>query len=243
MWGYTWYSGRQGRKISIPELDCVLHEDPCDFKVLERMQRLYLDINVLDGKDNVRPYVEQFLTELFESCPNLKLIQFDFTSWYVRTWATDFLTSDSVNLTKLSVLDHLIDPDLNQVHNLQRKGFPLSKLRLRIRYKDVTVEDLHKLLISVSSTLTDLQVVFMDYSCAKEFPSSTHLVKLKRFELWRYKGQLGFILDFKSLEELVLGEVELKGQELFCSKHIVKGRLEGVKVTFKDYWDQGRIFS
>ncbi|ODN02536.1 hypothetical protein Ocin01_04147 [Orchesella cincta] len=234
----------QGRKITIPELDFLLHEDPSDYPKLGSLKCLELDMNLLDKHDNVRPYAEKFLTELFESFPEVEKVNFDMSSWYARTWATDFIaTNDNLRLRKLRVLKHLIDPDCAKIINLQMKQLPLTTLHIRIRYKDVTLEALHELLVSLKHTLVDLQIVFLEYRCAHEFPSAQELYKLKKLELWKFKGQLDFLREFTELKNLLIGEIELKGQKLFNQRDVFKVLLPNVKkITFKDYWEV-KLFS
>lgn len=229
----------RGRKITIPELDMLLHEDPSDYPILSQMKSLSLDMNLLDTKDTPRPYAEQFLTEFLSSCPDLEELTLDIKAWYTRTWLTNFIsTCGNISLKKLKRIPYIIDPDLSQVINLQMKQWPLSSLKIRIRYRDVTVEALHELLTSLKHTLTYLQIIFIDYKCAREFPSSSELYKLKKMELWKYKGQLDFLKDFASLEELLLGEIELKGQNLYNQRDMFKVLLPKLtKIEFKDYWE------
>jgi len=234
----------QGKKITIPELEFLLHKDPADYPVLSHMKRIELDMNLLDKHDNARAYVEQFLTELFESCPEVEEVNFDMSSWYARTWATDFIaTNEALNLRTLHILKHLIGPDCAKVINLQMKQLPLTTLHIRIRYKDVTLEALHELLVSLKHTLTDLQIVFIEYRCAHEFPSAQELYKLKRLELWKFKGQLDFLREFVELRSLLIGEMELKAQKVFNQRDVFKALLPHVKkLTFKDFWEV-RVFS
>ncbi|CAL8090709.1 unnamed protein product [Orchesella dallaii] len=228
-----------GKEISFPELDFVLHEDLANYPVLRQMKCIELEMNLLDKRDNARAYVEQFLTELFKSCPEVEEVNFDISAWYTRTWATDFIaTNENLTLRKLRVIKPIIDPDCAKIINLQMKQLPLTTLKIRIRYKDVTLEALHELLVSLKHTLEDLQIVFLEYRCAHEFPSAQELYKLKKLELWKFKGQLDFLREFADLRNLLIGEMKLKGQKLFNQRDVFKALLPNLKkLTFKDFWE------
>lgn len=200
----------------IPELDTLLHEHHGDYPVLSKMQSLRLDMDFMSRENEPRPYVEQFITELLMSFPNLETLFLNVPSFPGRNYFLEYIAgNEKIKLTKLKSLWSSIDPQLSTITKLTMKRWPLSTLHICIRYEDVTVDALHEFLTSLKHTLTYLRIVFLQDKCAYEFPSSVDLYKLKDLHVYKYRGQLDFLKDFVALERLVIFDVDLSHQLLF----------------------------
>jgi hypothetical protein len=165
-------------------------------------------------------FLNQFAKDILSATPNLEILRSRDTGKFRNRrekfhrilFETLIDTELNLRFPYLRRMDFSVSPwSDDQIKRLAGKRYPLSYLNLTI-LPEISMGALKALLISVRQTLLKLKLSFT-YWRKTELPCDMHLDKLQHLSLDWFTGSLQFVSRLKSLQALILAQVDLN--ELF----------------------------
>jgi len=187
----------------------------------------FLNLQIFDKKSD-EENVCQFVKDVLKATYNLEVLSSrDKKKWRNKKEKChrvlfEILIDPEAQLKfpKLHRIDFTMSPWTDeQIKRLALKKFPLSYLNLAI-LPGISINSLSALLISLRFTLVKLKLSFTYFRYTTEFPCDLKLDRLQHLSLDWYNGSIRFVSFFKSLQTLILAQVDLN--DIFSPNEVDK---------------------
>ncbi|CAL8094279.1 unnamed protein product [Orchesella dallaii] len=180
---------------------------------LPKVKRLDLQLYDKLPEDD---FLQDFIVKILSSTINLEILRSSESRrgksrrerFHRILFETLIDTKFNFLLPNLTKIDFALTPwGDDQYQRLSSKNFPLNYLSLTI-LPDISTVTVVKLLSSFKKTLTKLKIAFTSWQIM-EFPYDLGLEHVRHLSLDWYNGSLKFVTYMKSLETLILAQVDL----------------------------------